>query len=94
MQHINSVPVFSWLQTAHIQQTACRDVKSKRSELRFVLGPSFELSSTKLCVCVCVCARARTFVNQSCPTLCSSKDCSSHQAPLSMEFSRQEYWSG
>ena len=57
MQHINSAPVFSWLQTAHIQQTACRDIKSKRSELRFVLGPSFELSSTKLCVCVCVCVR-------------------------------------
>ena len=28
-----------------------------------------------------------------CPTLCNPKDCS-HQAPLSMEFSRQEYWSG
>ena len=22
------------------------------------------------------------------------KDCIAHQAPLSMEFSRQEYWSG
>ena len=30
---------------------------------------------------------------QSCSTLCDSKDCS-HQAPLSMEFSRQECWSG
>ena len=30
---------------------------------------------------------------QSCPTLCDS--CTAvHQAPLSMEFSRQEYWSG
>ena len=28
---------------------------------------------------------------QSCPTLCDSTDCS--QVPLSMEFSRQEYWS-
>ena len=28
---------------------------------------------------------------QSCPTLCDSVDCS--QVPLSMEFSRQEYWS-
>jgi len=35
--------------------------------------------------CVCVCA-------QSCPILCDPIDCS--QAPLSMEFSRQEYWSG
>ena len=28
---------------------------------------------------------------QSCPPLCDSTDCS--QVPLSMEFSRQEYWS-
>ena len=28
---------------------------------------------------------------QSCPTHCDSKDCT-HQAPLSMRFSRQEYW--
>ena len=30
---------------------------------------------------------------QSCPTLCGPMDCSP-QAPLPMEFSRQEYWSG
>ena len=29
---------------------------------------------------------------QSCPTLCDPMDCSL-QAPLSMGFSRQEYWS-
>ena len=29
-----------------------------------------------------------------CPTLCYPMDCRSHQAPLSMEFSRQEYGSG
>ena len=32
-------------------------------------------------------------VAQSCRTLCESMDCS-YQAPLSMGFSRQEYWSG
>ena len=32
-------------------------------------------------------------VTQSCPTLCDPRDCSL-QAPLSMGFSRQEYWSG
>jgi len=37
---------------------------------------------------MCVCS-----VTQSCPTLCHS--CTvTRQAPLSMEFSRQEYWSG
>ena len=29
----------------------------------------------------------------SCPTLCNPMDCS-HQVPLSMGLSRQEYWSG
>ena len=33
-------------------------------------------------------------VAQSCLTLCDPMDSSLHQAPLSMEFSRQEYWSG
>ena len=32
-------------------------------------------------------------VAQSCSTLCNTMDCS-FQAPPSMEFSRQEYWSG
>ena len=41
-----------------------------------------------LCVCVCVCV----LVAQSCAALCDPVDCSL-QAPLSMEFSRQEYWS-
>ena len=40
-------------------------------------------------VCVCVCM----LVCQSCPTLCNPMDCS-HQAPLSMAFSRQEHWRG
>ena len=38
-------------------------------------------------MCVCV----KSF--QPCPTLCDPMDCS-RQAPLSMGFSRQEYWSG
>ena len=32
-------------------------------------------------------------VTQSCPTLCNPMDCSPPDS-LSMEFSRQEYWSG
>ena len=35
----------------------------------------------------CVCAKSL----QSCPTLCHPVDCSC-QVPLSMGFSRQEYW--
>ena len=33
-------------------------------------------------------------VAQSCLTLCDAKDYIACQAPLSMEFSRQEYWNG
>ena len=33
-------------------------------------------------------------IAQSCPTLCDPMNCVARQAPLSMEFSRQEYWSG
>ena len=33
-------------------------------------------------------------IDQSCLTLCHPMDGSLHQAPPSMEFSRQEYWSG
>ena len=40
---------------------------------------------THKCVCVCVCSVAQLFATPW--TL-------AHQAPLSLEFSRQEYWSG
>ena len=34
-------------------------------------------------------------ITKSCPTLCNPMDCIvACQTPLSMEFSRQEYWSG
>ena len=33
-------------------------------------------------------------VAQSCPTLCDPTDYIAYQAPPSMGFSRQEYWSG
>ena len=41
-----------------------------------------------VCVCVCVCVYA-----QSCATLWYPMDCSLPGPSLSMEFSRQEYWS-
>ena len=44
-----------------------------------------------MCVCVCVCV----LIAQSCLTLCDPMDCSlPGSSPLSMEFSKQEYWSG
>ena len=43
---------------------------------------------------LCVCEKVKVFVAQSCPTVCNPMDCVTCQAPLFMEFSRQEYWSG
>ena len=42
---------------------------------------------SKVSVNVCV-------SNSLCLTLCDPMDCVVHQAPLSMGFPRQEYWSG
>ena len=48
-----------------------------------------------VCVCVCVCVRARVYVQSlSCVRLFVTTWAVTHQAPLSMGFSRQEYWSG
>ena len=56
------------------------------------LGSIITLPEVGVCVWVCVCVCV--LVARSCPTLCNPMDCVAHQAPLSIEFSRQEYWSG
>ena len=50
-----------------------------------VIQKQKELSCIIVCVCVCVCAQSHS-------TVFDPKDCSL-PAPLSIEFSRQEYWS-
>ena len=51
-------------------------------------------SSVHLHHCSVVCVVQCSVVAQSCPTLCNPVDYIAQQAPLSMGFSRQEYWSG
>ena len=46
-----------------------------------------------MCVCVCVCGGGSGLVTKSCLTLATLWTVV-HQAPLSMGFPRQEYWSG
>ena len=46
-----------------------------------------------VCMCVCVCVHARTR-SLSCVQLFVTPWKIDHQAPLYVEFSRQEYWSG
>ena len=75
------------------------DVRVKLSSQNTDFLYSSTLDSLKLCYFCSqlflylfyICARAKSF--QPCPTLATL--CTiSHQAPLSMGFSRQEYWSG
>ena len=49
------------------------------------------LKTTDMCVCVCVCVCVCEISGFSHVWLCRT---AAHQAPLSVEFSRQEYWSG
>ena len=49
----------------------------------------FPVYLQRFCNTMCVCAKSL----QSCPTLCEPKTVAC-QAPLSMRFSRREYWSG
>ena len=52
------------------------------------------VTHTHVCVvCVCVCVCVCVLVAQFCPTLCDPMNYSL-PGSLSMEFSRQEYWSG
>ena len=47
-----------------------------------------------MCVCVCVCVYSCYLVAQLCPADSFATQWTvAHQAPLSMRFSRQEYWS-
>ena len=52
--------------------------------ISLIIGNSLHSASMTFVLCL---------VSQSHPTLCDPMDCS-HQAPLSMGFLRQEYWSG
>ena len=54
------------------------------------ISPKEHLTSRKcVCVCVCVCVLVA-----QCVQLFVTPWTAAHQAPLSMEFSRQEYWRG
>ena len=53
----------------------------------------FSFGGALLCFFTEVKAKAKVKVTQSYLTLCELMDCA-RQAPLSMGFSRQEYWSG
>ena len=72
------------------KESACkaRDLGSVSGQEEPLMNTSYPLQYSCVCVYVCVCVCA-----QSCPSLCDPMDCSC-QAPLSMEFCRQEYWRG
>ena len=57
-----------------------------------IIKSPFSYKYKCICVFVCVCGCLHS-VAQSYPTLCDPTDCH-HQAPLFIEFCRQEHWSG
>ncbi|KAB0341613.1 hypothetical protein FD754_018539 [Muntiacus muntjak] len=67
-------------------KSECHRVKMQRAGLQNELF--FTFSDMRLS------GKRISWVAQSCPTLCDPMDSSLHQAPPSMGFSRQEYWSG
>ena len=77
-------------------QTCVRVTKQVRFRAREpVTGTIFLLTELEsvipVCVCVCVCV---CVLVASCVQLFATPRTVALQAPLSMEFSRQEYWSG
>ena len=65
-------------------------VKLREAESRMVVTETRgrgEMGNCCVCVCVCVCTL-------SCVLLFVTPWTAAHQAPLSMEFYRQEHWSG
>ena len=68
------------------QQRLLVDSKSEFPSCSHMWGEEVIVSDNSMCVYVCS-------VPQSRPTLCDPVDCSL-PGSLSMEFSRQEYWSG
>ena len=87
----NKGPLLSWSGVWVINKSVCGEflttsLPSYRVRLK-MYNPLYELWS---CVKLWNCVK----LAQSCLTLCDPMDCIALQAPLSMGFSRQEYWSG
>ena len=55
-------------------------------------GPGLEVAISSVCVSVCACGMCVLVTN--CVQLFGAPCTVARQTPLSMEFSRQEYWSG
>ena len=90
-------------QHTHILYTLCKFYNLSVRKLAslfyvfhiFVFWTSFSDPLFTYCEIICyIHESTKVLVAQLCPTLCSPTDYIACQAPLSMGFSRQEYWSG
>ena len=92
-------PCAPWSVTEFAQGTAFIGKQTLVPTQAFPVQGAMQFSKTVqrcVCVCVCVCMRVRAHVCQqlSHVQLCATPWTIVHQDLLSMEFSRQEYWSG
>ena len=53
-----------------------------------------QLSNTSIQTSISITGVRKMLVAQLCPTLCDPMDFIAYQVPLSIEFSKREYWSG
>ena len=82
-----------WYKIGQVEKgnTKCKAIQQMGNTLEVNSCPLWRLVSSVLCtlrLCVCVC------VQPSCAQLFVTSWTVTHQDPLSMEFCRQEYWSG
>ena len=80
----------SWT-TLHSQQSTWQFWNAVSSAFKDIL---LSVVPHSLCVCVCVCVCVYKWKSLSHVWLFATPWAVAHQAPLSMEFCRQEYWSG
>ena len=87
--YFNPPPPLPWWGAA-VGCTQWLDCKQQRKGKIETQQQKYQQHLLQWVECV-VCMRSRAW---SCPTLCDLMNSLAHQAPLSMESSRQEYWSG
>ena len=92
---ISQVRILEWVAISFSRESSLTQ-GSSLCLLQVYSFPLHHQGSPRVCICetkmyVKYCVPAKLL--QSCPTLCNPMDCTC-QAPLSMGFYRQEYWSG
>ena len=77
-----------------LQSTGSQTVRYDWATSRWKWSAALKFFHLFYVLCIKLILTVTVLVTQSCPALCNSMNYIPCQTPLSMEFSRQEYWSG